>query len=345
MKGNPPEGTATSYDVARLAGVSQSAVSRVFKEGASASARMREKVGKAAKHLGYTPNQIARSLITRQSNSVAVLISSLTNLYYPEVLAELSLGLQRRGLHVLLFNLPHESDVDEALDSVLRYRVDGVIAAARLSAKQLGLFSRRRVPVVFYNRYLRETPANAVCCDQFEGAALLARRLHEAGHRSFGILGGPTDSVVGEERVLGAQHSLVSLGVKDVHLVRGSFDYESGFAGLMEIKKKARRLPTALLAANDVNAIGAIDAARNELGLKVPTDLSVVGFDGVGPSRWKSYQLTTFRQPVEEMAKAAVSLLMSCIEDPKRPPEKRLFAGTLIEGGSARLTKAQESSA
>ena len=330
--------SVTSYDVAILAGVSQSAVSRVFKTGASASSEMHKRVRRAAKRLGYTPNGIARSLITRRSNSVAVLISSVTNLYYPEVLAEISGRLQQRGLHALLFTLPHESDVDAVLDSVFGHRVDGVIAAARLSEQQLGLFGKRQIPVVFYNRYLRDIPANAVCCDQFEGASLLAQRLHDAGHRSFGILAGPADSVVGEERVRGAQHRLASLGVKDVHLAPGDFDYESGFRGVLTIHKKAKRMPTALLAANDVNAIGAIDAARSELGLKVPDDLSVVGFDGVGPSRWNSYQLTTFRQPVEQMAEAAVALLLSCIDDPTRPPEKRLFAGTLIEGGSARLT-------
>jgi DNA-binding LacI/PurR family transcriptional regulator len=330
--------SVTSYDVARRAGVSQSAVSRVFKDGASASRPMRERVRRAARELGYTPNGIARSLITRKSNSIAVLISSLTNLYYPEVLAEISARLQRLGLHVLLFNLPHESDVDAVIDSVFSYRVDGVIAAARLQATQLDQFSARRVPVVFYNRQLRDTPANAVCCDQFEGAALLVDRLHSAGHRRFGVLAGPKDSVVGEERLRGAVARLDALGLGAPSVVRGSFDYESGYRGVIEVRGLSRRMPDALLAANDVNAIGAIDAVRNELGLRVPQDLSVVGFDGVGPSRWKGYELTTIRQPVEQMAEAAVSLLLACIEDPSRAPEKRLFAGTFIPGGSARLS-------
>ncbi len=328
---------ATSYDVARLAGVSQSAVSRCLQPGASASAKMRERVSRAALELGYTPNAIARSLITRRSNLIAVLISNLTSLYYPEVLSELSAHATSHGERILLFALPHESDIDDVLDQVLQYQVDGVIAAVRLSPQQLAAIDHRRIPVVFFNRYLRDHPVNSVCCDQVDGARILVTRLHKAGHRRFGVIAGPKDSVVGEERVRATIERLQELGIKDTPVVRGGYDYESGAAGLHELIKLGKRAPQVAVCANDVMAIGCIDAARFDLGFNVPEQLSVVGFDGVGPSTWRSYQLTTIRQPIRRMAEAALMLLMDRVENPKLPPEKRVLSGQIMEGTSARL--------
>ena len=327
----------TSYDVALRAGVSQSAVSRVFKTGGSAGDKMRARVRRAAEQLGYTPNALARSLITRRSNLIAVLISNLTSLYYPEVLSELAAHASAHGERILLFALPHESDVDQTIDQVLQYQVDGVIAAARLSVDQLDLFNRRHIPVVFFNRHVQDIPVNAVCCDQIDGARLLITRLWKAGHRRYGVIAGPRDSVVSEERVKGTLDKLAQLGVRNTPVVRGTYDYESGRRGLHELIKIAQRPPQVAVCANDVMAIGCIDAARFELGLEVPDDLSVVGFDGVGPSTWASHRLTTVRQPVQRMAEATLTLLMDRINNPSLPPEKRILAGTLVEGHTARL--------
>lgn len=335
---HPPLGRrATSYDVARLAGVSQSAVSRCFQPGASASAKLRERVRRAAAELGYTPNAIARSLITRRSNLIAVLISNLTSLYYPEVLSELSAHATVHGERVLLFAVPHESDIDDTLDQVLQYQVDGVIAAVRLNSEQLQMLESRRIPVVFFNRYLKERPVNSVCCDQVDGARVLVTRLHAAGHRRFGVIAGPRDSVVGEERLRATLEVLHDFGIRDVPVVRGSYDYDSGFKGLHELIRLAKRPPQVAVCANDLMAIGCIDAARHELGLPVPAKLSVVGFDGVGPSTWLSFQLTTIRQPIQRMADAALTLLMDRVSNPSLPPEKRVLAGQIVEGTSARL--------
>ena len=328
---------ATSYDVARLAGVSQSAVSRCLQPGASASAKMRERVRRAAQALGYTPNAIARSLITRRSNLIAVLISNLTSLYYPEVLSELSAQASAHGERILLFALPQESDIDDTLEQVLQYQVDGVLAAVRLSAAQLESINSRRIPVVFFNRYLRDRPVNAVFCDQVDGARLLVSRLYRAGHRRFGVIAGPKDSVVGEERLRATLDTLTELGVRDTSVVRGGYDYGSGVKGLHELIKLGRRTPQVAVCANDVMAIGCMDAARFDLGLTIPDKLSVVGFDGVGPSTWSSYRLTTIRQPIERMAEAALRLLMDRVANPELPPEKRVLAGTIVEGTSAVL--------
>jgi DNA-binding LacI/PurR family transcriptional regulator len=339
MKDMPQEritGRATSYDVARHAGVSQSAVSRCFKQGASVAPRTREKILASARALNYYPNAIAQGLITKRSNLVAVIISNLTNLYYPEVLAELTQRLSAQGIRVLLFSLAAESDVDDVLDQVWRYRVDGAIVAARLDPSQLAAFADRGVPVVLYNRIGEGVPAASVCCDSISGEHALVEGLVEAGHQVFGIIAGPEDSYVGEERVQAAQKRLNHLS-REALIVRGNYDYESGDAGLRELMQITGHTLDALICANDLMAIGAIDCARANFAIDVPRDLSIVGFDGVGPATWLAYQVTTVRQPVGRMTEAAVSMLIERIEQPDTLPEQRLFAGELLTGQSARL--------
>ena len=334
-KGNDRDRRPTSYDVARLAGVSQSAVSRCFRPGNSISDEKRKAILKAATKLGYEPNAFASSLITQRSNLVAVLISNLTNLYYPQVLAELTQRLDAEGIRVLLFALQNESDVGKILPQLWRYRVDGAIAAAHLTSKHLAQFARHRVPVVLYNRSADGDPVPGVFCDSIGGERLLVDRLVEAGHKVFAVISGPPDSYVSDQRVEGALTRLAHHGLRAT-VLRGRFDHESGAEGLRQALALSPR-PDALICANDLMAIGAVDAARDEFGLAIPDDLSIVGFDGVGPAAWPSYRLTTIRQPVRRMTQATVTMLLERMENPDLPPEIRNFTGALLEGKSARL--------
>ena len=331
---------ATSYDVAQVAGVSQSAVSRVFKRGASASQAMRERVLAAADAVGYRPNAIARGLITQRSNMVAVVISRMTNLFYPELLVQLTQEFSKHGIRVLLFALEHEREVDAVLEPMLQYQVDGIVTAAMLTPEQLDLLSNAEVPVILYNRHSLDGLAMAVRCNQEEGERWLVSQLAAAGHRRFAIISGPEDSTVSLERTSGAMRKLAELGLSEVRVVGGDYSYESGRAGFATIIEQSGQVPDAVIAANDAMAIGCIDAAREQFGLSVPEALSVVGFDGVGPARYAAYNLTTVQQPVERMTQATVSMLLERIEDPSLQPEDRVFAGVRIRGGSARLPAA-----
>jgi DNA-binding LacI/PurR family transcriptional regulator len=312
-------------------------VSRCFKPGASISAATKAKVLRSAEELGYHPNAIAQGLITRRSNLVAVMISNLTNLYYPEVLAELTQRLGAHGVKVLLFSLSTESDVDQVLQQVWSYRVDGAIVAARLSPEQIQQFAKRHIPLVLYNRVEDRMPCDSVCCDSASGERQLVSLLVESGHRNFGIIAGPADSYVGEERVRYAVETLERAGLKDIPMVRGVFSYEAGRNGLRELIEMTEGRLDAVICANDLMGIGAVDAARHDFGRDVPSEISIVGFDGVGPSTWESYRLTTIRQPVRRMTESAVTMLLSRIDDPSNPPERRLFSGELLRGSSARL--------
>jgi DNA-binding LacI/PurR family transcriptional regulator len=327
---------ATSYDVARAAGVSQSAVSRCFAPGGSIAATTRDRIVKVANELGYRPNALAQGLISGRTGLVAVLISSLTNLYYPEVLDELTRRLTARDTRVLLFSLGTESEVDAVLDQLWRHSIDGAISAARLTDAQIRLFDDHRVPLVLYNRVPDRAAAASVGCDSVAGERLLVESLWASGHRRFGIIAGPEDSTVGEDRRRAATERLMLEGHGEVPTVRGDFSYAGGRHGLEELARLAPDLD-AVVCVNDLMAAGAIDAARETLGRRVPEDMSVVGFDGSAPASWSSYRVTSIRQPVGRMTEAAVSMVMERIADPSAPAERRLFAGEFLRGHSARL--------
>lgn len=325
---------ATSYDVARLAGVSQSAVSRCFKPGASISGKMRERVMKAAKELEYQPNAIARGLITQRSNLVAVLVSGRLNLYYPEVLFKITEELAEAGLQALLFTVETEDDAEAVIEQAWQYQVDGVISASHMSQAQYKLLEKRQIPVVFFNRYFSDHPNTVVYCDPSEQVREVVKQLYTLGHRRAGLIIGPEDNMVSRERARMVQDSLSEFGIETICEVRGDFTYESGTSGLQEINRQVMDRPSVVICINDMMAMGCMDEARSVLGLDVPKDLSIVSFDGIGMSQFASYELTTIRQPIGRMSEAAVRMIVERVERPEQSHEKRVFEGAMIPGGS-----------
>jgi len=240
-------------------------------------------------------------------------------------------------VRVLLFALEHEGDTGAVLEHMLQYRVDGILTAAMFTREQLETVEKANIPLVFYNRTLQDQLVSSVRCDQQEGERWLVNELVNAGHKTFGIVEGPPDSVVGIERKMGALNELSELGITDITSVSGDFGYDTGRACFSQLVKKRGSPPDAVIAANDVMAIGCIDEAREGFDLNVPNDISIVGFDGVGPARYAAYDVTTVRQPVERMSQSAAAMLIERIENPELSPEKRAFSGMLIRGGSARF--------
>jgi DNA-binding LacI/PurR family transcriptional regulator len=163
----------------------------------------------------------------------------------------------------------------------------------------------------------------------------LVEQLVSGGCESFLVLSGPVESDVANERRQFALEHLSNAGFNDIPVLYGDFSYQSGkkcFARWMQ----EHEAPDAVICSNDTMAIGCIDEARGNYDITIPDQLSVVGFDGIHAALWTGYELTTVRQPVNQMAKAAVDILMDRIENPDDPPEKRVLAGTLIRGKSSR---------
>lgn len=336
MKDSAParKSRARAVDVATAAGVSQSAVSRTFTPGASVSDEVRGRVLKAAKRLNYRPNAMARAVTTRRSNVLGIIEAIDTNLHYPEVLAELSRAIAKRGMRVMLFTLDRMTEIEDVVDHIWSYQVDGVVALVGLEDRHVRLLEEHGVPVALFNRRPGDYAVSAVTCDHRACGRMIAQRLLHAGHRRFGLIDGPEASSVARERLDGVREALAAAGPGrgEIASARGDYSYTSGHAAMATLLAGAGGRPDAVVAANDMMALGALDHARHVARLDVPAALAVTGFDGIGPTRWDSFRLTTVRQPVMRMADATISVLCERIDDPTMLPELRVLPGSIIDG-------------
>jgi DNA-binding LacI/PurR family transcriptional regulator len=327
----------TSIDVARLANVSQSAVSRTFSPNAAVSAKTRERVLAAARQLGYTPNALARSLITRRTNIVGVVMADMTNPFYPTVLEELVRQLGISSRQVLLLTTPPDRQIDDLLPLLLQYQVDGVvIASATISSAMAGVLAGRGTPVVLFNRHVPSAQVSAVMCDNVEGGRLVANLLLDAGHRRVAYIAGKPDTSTNIDREKGFSDRLRERGAAPPMHEQGAYTYEAGYDAATRLLGRSER-PTAIFCANDIIALGALDAARSACRLRVPEDVSVIGFDDIPAAAWPSYQLTTIRQPVEQMVAVAIDLLTQALAHPGVEPRVHLLPGLLVRRASARI--------
>ena len=326
----------TSLDVARLAGVSQSAVSRALTPGASISEAMKRRVTEAAEALGYTPNVFARSLITRRSDLIGVVMGEVRGAFYAEVLDRLGRSLQQRGQRVLFAGAPLDVGPDNAVQELLHYQVAGiVITSATLSREMAARCAAGNAPVVLLNRKPPPGEASSVRCDSVDGGFLAGDLLARAGHGRFAFIGGLPGAFSSRERERGFANALATHGKTIAVRAEGGFTYQGGFAAARDLLRGSAP-PDAIFCGSDEMALGVVDAARVQ-GLRVPQDLSVVGFDDIPAAAWEGYRLTTIRQPVERMVERTLEILFGQIE---RPGSKRVvqqIAGELVVRSSARL--------
>ncbi|MFY7856844.1 MAG: LacI family DNA-binding transcriptional regulator [Rubrivivax sp.] len=336
---SPGTSPVTSIDVARLAEVSQSAVSRTFTPGASVSPDTRARVLEAARKLGYRPNAIARTLSTRRSRMIALVMSHLQNQFYPLVVEQLSQRLQRDGYHVLLF-ITETQDADELLVELMRYQVDGIVmASTQLSSGLAQEIAEARIPVVMFNRSTRAGRVSTVSSDNHGGGRAVAHFLADGGHQRVAYLAGSEDSSTNQDRERGLRDGLAERGLRVVARAVGDYDFWAAQRATRELfgplVAPAER-PDALFVASDHMAFAAMDVLRLELGLRVPEDVSVVGYDDVPQAAWGAYALTTVAQDAAAMIEATVDMLLRQLDDDAVAREQVVVPVRLIERRSAR---------
>ncbi|MBV8911535.1 MAG: LacI family DNA-binding transcriptional regulator [Acetobacteraceae bacterium] len=327
---------ATSYDVAREAGVAQSTVSRSFLPGSEMSADTRARVQRVAAALGYVPNAIARSLITRRSEMVAVIVTHFTLNTNPAIVAGIGRALAEQGKQLLLMAVENEEAARTTAQAALRYPLDGLVLATTLDAAAVRAFLRRGVPVVCFNRPAPLPRVDWVATDHSGAAREVAGLLHVAGHRRFLCVAGPPDWPVNAERSAGFIDRLAELGFPGVPTVAAAQSYAGGRTAFLDYVR-AHGVPDAVFCVNDQLAFGVLDACRFERGLDVPGDISVVGFDDVAEAAHQGYDLTTVCQSIDRLAAAAVRMLSERLEAASNPAQRLLLPGTLMRRGSARL--------
>ncbi|MEO0939178.1 MAG: LacI family DNA-binding transcriptional regulator [Pseudomonadota bacterium] len=325
----------TARDVAARAGVSRSAVSRVFTPGASVSGPTAEKVREAATALGYRPNVLARSLITGQSRIIGLVVAYLDNLFYPEALEELSKALQHQGYHVLVFIADNKSGATAGLvEDLLDYQVDAIIAASvGLSNDLTARCVEAGIPVVLFNRGQDDPRLSSVTSDNVAGGRALAAFLIAGGHRKIGHIAGWPGASTQRDREAGFRAGLDAAGMGLHARIEADFD-------LAKARDAARAMfaddpPDAVFVANDHMAFAVMDVLRFELGLRIPEDVSIVGYDDVAIAAWPAYDLTTVRQPAGQMVRRTVDLLMQKLRG-TAAPEQITIPGPLRIRSSAR---------
>ena len=329
----------TSLEVAKLAGVSQSAVSRVFTPGASASKKTEAKVRKAAKELGYRPNILARSLITGRSRIIGLVVAHLDNYFYPEALELLSNALQKKGYHVLVFMVAKTAgSIDEVVDEILDYQVDGIIlASVAMSSNLASRCTSAGVPVILFNRSQDDDTFSAITSDNILGGKKIARFLVAGGHKRIGYIAGWEGASTQRDRETGFVEELKQHGMSLYAREVGNFNVDEARQAAHKMFS-GDKIPDAVFVASDHMAFAVMDVLRFEIGLKIPEQVSVVGYDDVPVSSWPAYDLTTVRQPANRMIAETVSMILECIENKKTKPRQIKIDGPLIMRGSTRMT-------
>jgi DNA-binding LacI/PurR family transcriptional regulator len=326
----------TAIDVARLAGVSQSAVSRVFTPGASASKATSEKVRAAADRLGYRPDPLARAMITGRTRIIGLVVAYLENQFYPMALERLSRALQERGYHILVFMAENATDkVTEVVQELIDYRVDGIITASvsmsnDLTARLLAL----GIPVVNFNRGQDDARLTDVTSDNIAGARRATDFLIAGGHARIAHIMGWQGSSTGRDRAEGFRTAMADAGLAPVAMIDGMYSRDTAAEATRALWAAHR--PDAIFVGNDHMAFAVIDTLRHDLGLRVPEDVSVIGYDDVPMAAWPAYALTTIRQPVNRMVTATVDAILGLI-DGTAIPQKTRIDGPLMVRRSARI--------
>lgn len=329
--------TVTSRDVAKHAGVSQSAVSRCFSPDASISEKTRKKILAAARELGYRPNSIARSLTTRASRTIAVVMSQLDNPFYALMIEKAGLLLQENDYHLMLFMVGDGGDSGSVMSEILQSQADGILMlSASLSSSFAEECVNRSIPVVMINRTVNHRGVSQVSSDNYHGGYWAGSFLATSGHERIAFIAGLPGSSTSQYRRQGFLEALASYEKHCWAEEQGDYQFD-------RTQQAVRRLfsstpyPDAVFAANDYMAIAVMETLRSEYGLKVPDDVSVIGFDDIPISSWPSYQLTTVRQPLEEMVNEAITLLLDQVQDGKvSAVQKTLPVMPLIRGTASK---------
>jgi LacI family transcriptional regulator len=331
--GPPMSNRPTSSTVAQAAGVAQSTVSRALRGDPRVREDTRRLIEATAERLGYRPSwaDLAPAVRPTRAKSIGVVASDLTNPFFPSLLNPVHDELQLMGYRFVLF--AERTDLptgQEALLSLLNSSIDGVLITTATLDSHLGAaLAERDLPIVLLNRYVDGMDVDRVTADNHHGGETAARHLLELGHRTIGVIRGPANTSTSRDRHAGVLAGFAGSGVTLLER-EGPYSHQSGYQNARELLRLPDP-PSALLCGNDIIAFGAIDAVKS-LGLDVPGDVSVLGFDDVPMASWEVFQLTTVHQPLSEMARTAARLLVERIEHDGDigAGRERLFATSLV---------------
>jgi DNA-binding LacI/PurR family transcriptional regulator len=297
---------------------------------------MRAKVEEAAAELGYTPNALASSLTTGRTRLIGLVSNNFHNPIFLEVFDLFTRGLQERGLRPLLVNLSDETDPANSVSMLRQYSVDGVVvASSTLTPEFSRAFKEAGIPVVHsFGRQSSAPQVHVVGIDNVECGRMAATELIERGYRRVAFLGGPESATSTQDRLSGFKSVVESHAA-----VEASYSFATGYsfrAGRCEMQRLIAHSPKeAYFCGDDVLSIGALSAIA-DAGLSVPEDIGIIGLNDMEMAGWENINLTTIRQPVKQIIRSSIELVVAMLDEPDRYPEARLFPSEVIERGTLR---------
>ena len=339
----PTAGTVTIEDIAREAGVHPASVSRALRGvGKKVSEETRLKIERIAKELGYRPNALAASLRTKQTNLVGIVVPDLANPVFGPVVQGLEIELRKHGLMCLVVNTPEECEERREIVTALAHRqVSGLlILAAESDDPMLEAAREYRLPTVLVNRGFGERRFPSVVNDDRESVRLVLEHLAGLGHRCVAHIAGPSSSSTGRARRQAFEELAPGFGTKGVVIEARAFTREAGLEAALELLGKGREW-TAIFAANDLIALGALDALRRH-HLSVPEDVSMVGHNDMPLVDLIAPPLTTVRIAVDQMSRQAAQLLLELLKAPNEDPSMRVLMPRLVVRASTAVRSAKE---
>ena len=334
----------TAADVARRAGVSRSAVSRTFTPGASVSDDARERVLRAADHLGYRVNRLAQSLINARSNVIGLVGADLQQPFHAQMLTTLSAAFLAEGYQCMLLNAANaEHDIGALIARVLEYRVFAIVVMSGTPASRIvEECLQSGVPVILVNKLLPDLAVDTVVADHAAGGRLAATQLIAAGCRRLAVVSSAARTTSLVDRIDAFRAVAAAHGLETRLWQEGPTDYRTGRQAALALH--ADTMPDGVFCVTDLLALGFLDAARSELGRRVPEDLSVIGFDDIAQAGWAAYRLTTFEQPVNDLTGAVMNVIRRRAQGATAPQELTTVPIRLVARATVRGLAATESS-
>ncbi len=324
---------ANVKQVAEAASVSVATVSRVVNESGYVSPDLKKRVYNAVESLNYRPSALARSLRTQQTFNIGVLVPQIDHPFFGILAFATERALFEARYRCFVCSAEEDADKEDAyIDALLGQRVNGVITVPTKSAGEgVQRLLEQQTPVVLIDRDLPSVAVDRVLSDNFGGAYELAVHLLELGHRNVSVIGTTAKGHAINDRIAGLERAFNKLsdhGNLQICLQEPLAQFEAGYeTGLYLLSKDPR--PSAIIALTDVIAVGVLHASA-ELGLKVPDDLSVSGFDDIPLARYVFPALTTVAQPLHEMGRVAAKLMLSKIAEPSRTPQQTVLPTKLV---------------
>ncbi|NLM10812.1 MAG: LacI family transcriptional regulator [Clostridiaceae bacterium] len=331
--------SVTIKDIAKVAGVSYATVSRALNDHPDINEKTKKKIKKIAKQMGYTPNAVARGLVKKNTNMIALLIPDISNPFYPEVARGVEDIARKNGYCVFLCNTNWDEQNEHKYLNILKERrVDGIIIApVTIDTYHYVSKEKADVPVVYIGNRIDDSSSSFVVIDDFKAGYIATEYLVKLGHRNIAFIGGHDRTTSHLDRINGYKRALTEHKLEtDINIIKDySFKKESGYLIFLEMVKN-RRVPTAIVAENDIIALGIMEAAEKH-GYEVPRDISIIGIDDIEFGSLSKINLTTVAQPKFEIGQKSAGILLDLISGSIESKQVILEPFLIVRGTCSRI--------